>query len=126
MSYFMGKSKKVSCPNSPYSVSKMSKFHVLVVTIVFLIKQGHFNIKSSILLLDIILTTRTQNMLPSKAKEIFNKEKNEFFSDVANTLIENYIIKSNLVALKVLFYLSKGNIKSIGKKNYILLKLILL
>ena len=40
-------------------------------------------------------------MLPSKAKEIFNKEKNEFFSDVANTLIENYIVKSNLVALKV-------------------------
>jgi hypothetical protein len=36
-------------------------------------------------------------MLPSKAKEIFNKEKNEFFTDVANTLIENYIIKSNLV-----------------------------
>jgi hypothetical protein len=56
-------------------------------------------------------------MLPSKAKEIFNKEKNEFFTDVANTLIENYIIKSNLVALKVLFYLSKGNIQSTGKNQ---------
>jgi len=56
-------------------------------------------------------------MLPSKAKEIFNKEKNEFFSDVANTLIENYIVKSNLVALKVLFYLSKGNVKSTGKNK---------
>jgi len=56
-------------------------------------------------------------MLPSKAKEIFNKEKNEFFSDVANTLIENYIVKSNLVALKVLFYLSKGNSTEKYKKN---------
>jgi len=56
-------------------------------------------------------------MLPSKAKEIFNKEKNEFFSDVANTLIENYIVNSNLVALKVLFYLSKGNVKSTGKNK---------
>jgi len=56
-------------------------------------------------------------MLPSKAKELFNKEKKVFFSDVANTLIENYIVKSNLVALKVLFYLSKGNVKSTGKNN---------
>ena len=54
-------------------------------------------------------------MLPSKAKEIFDKKKDDFFSNVKNTLIENYIIKSNLVALKVLFYLSKKNIESTGK-----------
>jgi AraC-like DNA-binding protein len=63
-------------------------------------------------------------MLPSKVEELSNKEKKSIFSDVANTLIENYIAKSNLVALKVMFYISKKDVKSTGRdKNLFTFKI---
>jgi len=58
-------------------------------------------------------------MFPEKAKEKWEDDKDDIFSNVANSLIENYIKNSNLVALKIIFYISKKSIKSQSKDNHL-------
>jgi len=58
-------------------------------------------------------------MFPEKAKEKWEDNKDDIFSNVANSLIENYIKNSNLVALKIIFYISKKSVKSQSKDNHL-------
>ena len=58
-------------------------------------------------------------MFPEKARDKWENSKDEVFTNVANKLIENYIKNSNLVALKIIFYISKKSIKSVTTKNHL-------
>jgi AraC-like DNA-binding protein len=58
-------------------------------------------------------------MFPEREKEKWNNAKNDVFGNVANSLIENYIKNSNLVALKIIFYISKKSVKSSVTENHL-------
>ena len=59
-------------------------------------------------------------MLPTdfyKEQELKRKPKVDIFANVGVSLLENYIKKSNLTALKILFYLSGANVKVTSNKD---------
>jgi len=58
-------------------------------------------------------------VFPEKEKDKWNSTKDDIFSNVANSLIENYIKNSNLVALKIIFYISKKSVQSSVREDHL-------